>query len=284
MLDKFTRTTEYQSGPRISRQRADNSLYFIIFWFFLTKQEAQIQPPAVPKRTVPPLTATNLEQQPKKMVRSQQPPAVPPRTRTLPPLPPPETKPRPAQTVPSDSAPKSNIIQPQAPSYHMSKIPPAPAGPPPPAPKINHKPPSQVNKSTAVQQYNVNKVSVRQDSSVSSDSFSQTSSPSYTTKTMETPLLPPRTPLKQNGVLIKNHMEEVEANGNGTITKSASTPASLQTIVRFHNGSNMSLHHRVSKRKRCRYKFVLLRRVVLATVSNFTLSEIIVTHFDFDER
>lgn len=30
------------------------------------------------------------------------------------------------------------------------------------------------------------------------------------------------------------------------ITKSMSTPASLQTIVRFHNGSNMSLHHRVS--------------------------------------
>lgn len=63
---------------------------------------------------------------------------------------------------------------------------------------------------------------------------------------METPLLPPRNNLKQNGLLIKNHIEEVEANGNGTITKSASTPASLQTIVRFHNGSNMSLHHRVS--------------------------------------
>ena len=33
-------------------------------------------------------------------------------------------------------------------------------------------------------------VSVRQDSNVSSDSFSQTSSPSYTSKTMEAPLLP----------------------------------------------------------------------------------------------
>lgn len=32
--------------------------------------------------------------------------------------------------------------------------------------------------------------SVRQDSNVSSDSFSQTSSPSYTSKTMEAPLLP----------------------------------------------------------------------------------------------
>lgn len=34
------------------------------------------------------------------------------------------------------------------------------------------------------------KVQLRQDSSVSSDSYSQTSSPSYTSKTMETPLLP----------------------------------------------------------------------------------------------
>ena len=34
------------------------------------------------------------------------------------------------------------------------------------------------------------KVSLRQDSSVSSDSYSQTSSPSYTSKTMEAPLLP----------------------------------------------------------------------------------------------
>lgn len=33
-------------------------------------------------------------------------------------------------------------------------------------------------------------MSVRQDSNVSSDSFSQTSSPSYTSKTMEAPLLP----------------------------------------------------------------------------------------------
>lgn len=186
---------------------------------------------------------TSGEPQLKKTVRPQLPPAVPPRTRTLPPIPPPDSKPRPVPApapAPIDSAPKT-----QAPPHHMSKIPPAPAGPPPPAPKINHKPPNQVSKSTAAQQYNVNKVSVRQDSSVSSDSFSQTSSPSYTTKTMETPLLPPKTSLKQNGLIIKNHMEEVEANANGTITKSASTPASLQTIVKFHNGSNMSLHHRV---------------------------------------
>lgn len=29
------------------------------------------------------------------------------------------------------------------------------------------------------------------------------------------------------------------------LTKSLSTPAGLQTVVRFHDGSNMSLHHRV---------------------------------------
>lgn len=109
-----------------------------------------------------------------------------------------------------------------------------------------------------------NKISMRQDSSVSSDSFSQTSSPSYTTKTMETPLLPHISRALCNGkpgdrtvtraaavanVLARKRQSESEIkdlNGNGALTKSASTPASLQTIVRFHNGSNMSLHHRVS--------------------------------------
>ncbi|KAJ8984533.1 hypothetical protein NQ317_011004 [Molorchus minor] len=127
-----------------------------------------------------------------------------------------------------------------------NKMPPAPIGPPPAAPKV-HK---ATITSTKVQgnQPPHTRVSIRQDSSISSDSFSQTSSPSYTTKTMETPLLPPRTPLKQqNGGLIVPKMKdnEDETNGNSTITKSASTPASLQTIVRFQNGSNMSLHHRI---------------------------------------
>jgi corin len=40
---------------------------------------------------------------------------------------------------------------------------------------------------------------------------------------------------------------DVSSNGNAALTKSISTPASLQTIVRFHHGSNMSLHHRVSE-------------------------------------
>lgn len=131
----------------------------------------------------------------------------------------------------------------------FSKFPPAPVGPPPPAPKTPYKSPiSPATKPNPNQQCVVNKISMRQDSSVSSDSFSQTSSPSYTTKTMETPLIPPRTPVhKQNGVLSKSQQSGDDVNGNGTIiTKSVSTPASLQTIVRFHNGSNMSLHHRVS--------------------------------------
>jgi corin len=113
------------------------------------------------------------------------------------------------------------------------------------------------------QPYN-NKVSVRQDSNVSNDSFSQNSSPSYTTKTMETPLLPSHgvisTSASQkassggkkkmlngdvgNGAPLTGN--DVSSNGNAALTKSMSTPASLQTIVRFHHGSNMSLHHRVS--------------------------------------
>jgi corin len=43
---------------------------------------------------------------------------------------------------------------------------------------------------------------------------------------------------------------DINSNGNAALTKSISTPASLQTIVRFHHGSNMSLHHRVRQRLR----------------------------------
>lgn len=39
--------------------------------------------------------------------------------------------------------------------------------------------------------------------------------------------------------------EATEQSSNNPIIKSASTPASLQTIVRFQNGSNMSLQHKV---------------------------------------
>ncbi|XP_044580034.1 atrial natriuretic peptide-converting enzyme-like isoform X2 [Cotesia glomerata] len=84
--------------------------------------------------------------------------------------------------------------------------------------------------------------SVRQDSNVSSDSFSQTSSPSYTSKTMEAPLLPHKHIFSK----IQGKISTTEPEPPGSpITKSISTPASLQTIVRFHSGSNMSLHHRI---------------------------------------
>lgn len=41
---------------------------------------------------------------------------------------------------------------------------------------------------------------------------------------------------------------DMENPPGSPITKSISTPASLQTIVRFHSGSNMSLHHRVNSK------------------------------------
>ncbi|XP_051156436.1 uncharacterized protein LOC127278666 isoform X2 [Leptopilina boulardi] len=83
-------------------------------------------------------------------------------------------------------------------------------------------------------------ISVRQDSNVSSDSFSQTSSPSYTSKTMEAPLIPQR---QSNGKIPDRALTEHPPGS--PITKSMSTPASLQTIVRFHSGSNMSFNHKI---------------------------------------
>ncbi|XP_043259003.1 uncharacterized protein LOC122401117 [Colletes gigas] len=84
-------------------------------------------------------------------------------------------------------------------------------------------------------------ISVRQDSNVSSDSFSQTSSPSYTSKTMEAPLL-----LHKYGkVPGRALVSEPDSSSGRTITKSTSTPASLQAIVRVHGGNNGSLHHKI---------------------------------------
>lgn len=105
------------------------------------------------------------------------------------------------------------------------------------------------------------RVSMRQDSSISSDSFSQTSSPSYNTKIMEAPLLshaakmhkvakPPAVAaaaarnLDEISKDVKDGGESA-ANGSAVIIKSASTPASLQTIVRLSNGSNVSLQGKV---------------------------------------
>lgn len=40
--------------------------------------------------------------------------------------------------------------------------------------------------------------------------------------------------------------ENLDNSANAAIIKSASTPASLQAVIRFQNGSNMSLQHKVS--------------------------------------
>ncbi|XP_048507998.1 atrial natriuretic peptide-converting enzyme [Athalia rosae] len=132
---------------------------------------------------------------------------------------------------------------------------------------------------SAISQNNVPKpISVRQDSNVSSDSFSQTSSPSYTSKTMEAPLLPHK---HANGKVPGRALAPEPENPPGSpITKSMSTPASLQTIVRFHSGSNMSLHHRIIRdmrrpsshyvtRGRLRFRFaqVLVNAVALFAIA-----------------
>lgn len=234
--------------------------------------------PAVPKRThIPPsikLQPNYAKMNIRPQTQQQSLPRLPPATkaRTLPPIPPVNNKPKPPiRNQASIDASNINNIKKmydlnrnasiKQPSFEYNnvqeivKIPKAPLGPPPPAPnKICHNKSNPPASKIIVNQQCNNpttgaggRVSIRQDSSVSSDSFSQTSSPSYTTKTMETPLLPPKEPLKhQNGHLVKVQNVEEDPNGNTTITKSASTPASLQTIVRFHNGSNMSLHHRVT--------------------------------------
>lgn len=113
------------------------------------------------------------------------------------------------------------------------------------------------------------KFNVRQDSTISSDSFSQTSSPGYNSKLMEAPLLAHAAKMHKskwertfertgdlNNLLhsVKQGFNErlprsplsTEHHPTSPIIKSASTPASLQTIVRFQNGSNMSLQHKVS--------------------------------------
>ncbi|XP_032685944.1 uncharacterized protein LOC116851037 isoform X2 [Odontomachus brunneus] len=117
-------------------------------------------------------------------------------------------------------------------------------------------------------------ISVRQDSNVSSDSFSQTSSPSYTSKTMEAPLLPH----KHGKVPDRALVSEPDNSSGRPITKSTSTPASLQTIVRMHAGNNSSLHHKIIRDMtsshyvttgRLRFKFVqvLLNAVALLAIA-----------------
>ncbi|GJQ67502.1 SCRASP2 [Trypoxylus dichotomus] len=222
------------------------------------------RPPVIPKRNYVPPTA---QEQIKK------PPPIPPvpRSRGLPPVPPARnltdaaqkklitknlqsSQHQPHQSNPSQNVPNKQLpvncsfeFNRKVPQEQPNRPPPQPSRPihATPVPKPPYK--SSILAATKVPpspQRKGIKVSVRQDSGVSSESFSQNSSPSYTTKTMEIPLLPPRTPIKQNGVLSKIGRVE-NGGGNTTITKSVSTPASLQTIVKFHNGSNMSLHHKI---------------------------------------
>lgn len=202
-------------------------------------------PPPVPQRTTPPPAPAPVV-----------PPAPPRRSPQPPRRHPPPTPPRPTATSPAD--PNGNRRQttpnPSQPPPRLdcnrNPQPPHPRRPPIKMPDTPYTPPAQNNQSMKRSPSSGSNISVRQDSNVSSDSFSQTSSPSYTTKTMEAPLLPHQHVNKSlnakiaKGLLLKEQQEK-EA-GNQSITKSMSTPASLQTIVRFQNGSNMSLHHRVS--------------------------------------
>uniref|UniRef100_A0A1B0C9Z5 Putative trypsin-like serine protease n=1 Tax=Lutzomyia longipalpis TaxID=7200 RepID=A0A1B0C9Z5_LUTLO len=106
-------------------------------------------------------------------------------------------------------------------------------------------------------------INVRQDSNISSDSFSQTSSPGYSSKLLDTPLLTNHklNTLKQNFKGADEILHEgggtSENNPSSPITKSASTPASLQTIVRFQNGSNMSLQHKIINRRKNSAPYIL---------------------------
>ncbi|CAG9796270.1 unnamed protein product [Diatraea saccharalis] len=205
----------------------------------------QPQPPPVPQRTAPvapvPLPVP--------------PPAPPRRSSPQPPrrVPPP-TPPRPPATSPANTVTDPNgnrrTIVPIPPQPRLdcnrNPQPPVPRRPPQKMPDTPYTPPQ--NQTMKRSPSSGSNISVRQDSNVSSDSFSQTSSPSYTTKTMEAPLLPHQHVNKSlnakiaRGLLLKEQQEK--ESGNSSITKSMSTPASLQTIVRFQNGSNMSLHHR----------------------------------------
>ncbi|XP_052737610.1 atrial natriuretic peptide-converting enzyme-like [Bicyclus anynana] len=230
-----------------------------------------------PSRFAPPRTVPKLP--PPQIQTPPPPPPVPQRTAPVvaplpvPPPAPPRRSPQPPRRVPPPTPPRPPPAPATDPNGNKKHIPPPLQNPNPnivppkldcnrnPQPPVPRRPPQKIPDSTTFTatppQTNTIKrspssgsnISVRQDSNVSSDSFSQTSSPSYTTKTMETPLLPNQHVNKSlnakiaRGLLLKEQQEKEV--GNSSITKSMSTPASLQTIVRFQNGSNMSLHHRM---------------------------------------
>ncbi|XP_052750203.1 atrial natriuretic peptide-converting enzyme [Galleria mellonella] len=207
--------------------------------------QPQPPPPPVPQRTAP-VTPVPLPVPP---------PAPPRRSSPQPPrrVPPP-TPPRPSTSPATDPNGNRRIVsvQPQPRlDCNRNPQPPVPRRPPQKMPDTPYTPAPlpQNNQTIKRSPSSGSNISIRQDSNVSSDSFSQTSSPSYTTKTMEAPLLPHQHVNKSlnakiaRGLLLKEQQEK--ESGNSSITKSMSTPASLQTIVRFQNGSNMSLHHRM---------------------------------------
>ncbi|XP_055306717.1 uncharacterized protein LOC129571008, partial [Sitodiplosis mosellana] len=116
------------------------------------------------------------------------------------------------------------------------------------------------NHSTVVDGFSNNKYhfpgrgTLRQDSTISNDSFSLNSSPGYNTKQLEQPLLAHSAKIHA----MKQHLkcadeitkDNLDNSANSAIIKSASTPASLQAVVRFQNGSNMSLQHKVINRRK----------------------------------
>ncbi|XP_066247331.1 atrial natriuretic peptide-converting enzyme-like isoform X1 [Euwallacea similis] len=221
-----------------------------------------IRPPPVPKRTFPP----------------PQTPPTPPMPQHSPPLNPnvrrKSPKPPPLPPTPKTRAPPFNQLLPnQKPGEHCRRpdinrnIAQKTTTSPTNFPFDNIKP-GEIKRCSAKQETKPStpsrmckpnqqaKISMRQDSGISTDSFSQNSSPSYTTKGMETPLIPPRTPVhraQNGGILTKSKDlkgEEEKAEEVNGITKSVSTPAGLQTVVRFHNGSSMSVHHKILRESR----------------------------------
>lgn len=107
--------------------------------------------------------------------------------------------------------------------------------------------------------------SIQQDSDHWSDSYSVNSSPGYSTKSMETPLLlhskmiQPRSNKKRfildryvvcdqlNGRAKYSpaNSQQISSSSTSELTKSQSTPASLQAVVEFNESSPNSLQHRV---------------------------------------
>ncbi|XP_039290247.1 atrial natriuretic peptide-converting enzyme isoform X1 [Nilaparvata lugens] len=269
----------------------------------------QSTPPPPPLRTKyreqhpcpPPLPAEYQQSTDKRLSPADLPPPVPIRQTPPPPpermLPPPTTRPPPPPVQP-----RTRIGPPFSPR---------PASKPPEQPPSIHQQQGACNKSTALAQLckapppppitddviTGSKVSVRQDSNQSSDSFSQNSSPSYTSKSMETPLLGGSRALggRRKGCRPEpinctysggSELRVTDSNGDVSVssplTKSHSTPASLQTIVRFHQvpGNNMSFHNKIIRdirrpsnhyitRGRLRFQFcqVLLNAIALLIIA-----------------